>query len=342
MMNYIVNGMDTLKKSFLPGMLIYIAIIALLYLSKKRRTVSWKCAIEAIFCIYCVTLLNLTGIFTLHYRLNGTFSYSFVPFVGSSIVPVLLNFALFLPLGFLLPFLFRSCSGNWKKVIAICGVTSLTIELLQLFGGRYAEVEDVLINTLGGASGYIIYTGIHERKTNRKKAVISVVSLGLVLTLCFIGIYAVGDNEAPLPDGLAAVESSISQINVYANGEKRSIDVDSYLYRTFASQISNCGGHLLEVRKSSEREIWNDADCFIEILYASAQTIKFQNAEDFSIENADRLLYNADQNILYWGNSGYQNCVDYTKMDGELQAHKEEILKQYTELATLIRDYFHQ
>ena len=171
---------------------------------------------------------------------------------------------------------------------------------------------------------------------------ISIASLCLALTLCFIGIYAVGDNEEQLPDGLSAVESHISQINVYANGEKRSMDVDSYIYRTFASQISNCGGHLLEVRKASEGEIWNDADCFIEILYASAQTIKFQNAEDFSIENADRLLYNADQNILYWGDSGYQNCLDYTKMDGELQAHKEEILKQYAELSALIHDYFHQ
>lgn len=52
----------------------------------------------------------------------------------------------------------------------------------------------------------------------------------------------------------------------------------------------------------------------------------------FSIENADRLLYIAGQNILYWGNSNYQNGLDYTKMDGELQAHKEEILMEYREL----------
>lgn len=57
---------------------------------------------------------------------------------------------------------------------------------------------------------------------------------------------------------------------------------------------------------------------------------------------ADRLLYNADQNILYWGNSGYQNCLNYTKMDGELQAHKEEILREYRELPALIRDCFRQ
>ena len=150
MMNYIINGIYTLKKSFLPGILIYIAIIVLLYLLKKRRSYTWKCIIEAIFCIYCATVLNLTGIFTLHYSLNGPFNYNLVPFVGSPIVPILLNFALFFPLGFLLPFIFRSCSGNWKKVAAICALSSLTIELLQLFGGRYAEAEDVLINTLGG------------------------------------------------------------------------------------------------------------------------------------------------------------------------------------------------
>ena len=139
-MNYIMRGIQALKESFLAGILIYLAILALLYLFKKRRNISWKCIFEAIFCIYCVTLLNLTGIFTLRYSLNGSFSYNLVPFIGSAIVPILLNFALFFPLGFLLPVIFRSCRSSWKKVAAICGLTSLAIEILQLFGGRYAEM----------------------------------------------------------------------------------------------------------------------------------------------------------------------------------------------------------
>lgn len=341
-MNYIMRGIQALKESFLAGILVYLAILALLYLFKKRRNISWKCIFEAIFCVYCVTLLNLTGIFTLRYSLNGSFSYNLVPFIGSAIVPILLNFALFFPLGFLLPVIFRSCRSSWKKVAAICGLTSLAIEILQLFGGRYAEMEDFLINTLGGFSGCVIYTGIHERKTNRKKAIISIVSLCLALALCFLGIYAVGDNEEQLPDGLAAAENNIAEIHVYSGGEKRSIDVDSYIYRTFASQINNCGGHLLKIQKATESEIWNDEDCFIEIIYASAQTITFENADNFSMENADRLLYNADRNILYWGDSGYQNCVDFTKMNEELLAHKDEILKAYAELPALIRDCVHQ
>ena len=81
---------------------------------------------------------------------------------------------------------------------------------------------------------------------------------------------------------------------------------------------------------------------FIEIIYTADQTIKFENAENFSIERADRLLYNADKNVLYWGEAGYQNCLDYTKMNEEMQAHKEEILKGYEELSTSIRDCFNQ
>ena len=96
-------------------LIIYIVIFVLLYLFKKRRTISWNYMFEGIFCIYCVTLLNLTGIFTLSYSLNGPFNYNLLPFIGSSIVPILLNFALFCPLGFLLPLVFRSCRGNWKR-----------------------------------------------------------------------------------------------------------------------------------------------------------------------------------------------------------------------------------
>lgn len=342
MMNYIMNGIQAFKEAFFLGISVYIAIIVLLYLFKIRRNISWKCIFEMIFCIYNVTLLKITGVFTLSYSLDGIFNYNLVPFVGSSIVPILLNFALFFPFGFLLPLIFSSCRGNWRKVVAICGLTSLIIELLQLFGGRYAEIDDFLINTFGAFSGYIIYTGIDERKTNCKKTVISIVSLCLILTLCFIGIYAVGDNEKELPDGLSAVESNVSEVNVYSGGKKCSLDVYSEIYRFFVIQISNCGGHLLKTQKASESEIWNDTDCFIEIIYTSPQIINFENAENFSIENADRLLYNADQNILYWGDSSYQSYLDYTKMDEELQAHKEEILKGYEKLSTLISDCFNQ
>ena len=67
-LNYMIKGIQALKESFFLGIIIYIVIFVLLYLFKKRRTISWNYMFEGIFCIYCVTLLNLTGIFTLSYQ----------------------------------------------------------------------------------------------------------------------------------------------------------------------------------------------------------------------------------------------------------------------------------
>ena len=119
-MNYMIKGIQALKESFFLGIIIYIVIFVLLYLFKKRRTISWNYMFEGIFCIYCVTLLNLTGIFTLSYSLNGPFNYNLLPFIGSSIVPILLNFALFFPLGFLLPLIFRSSQWGQVKWLFYC------------------------------------------------------------------------------------------------------------------------------------------------------------------------------------------------------------------------------
>ena len=339
-MNYIMNGIANLKYGVLLGVAVYIIIIFFLYILKIRRSISWKCVVEVTFCIYVSTLLITTGIFTLSYSLNGFLSYNLIPFVESSIIPVLLNFILFVPYGFLLPFVFSSYKWNWRKVVIIGGITSLVIELLQMFGGRYAEIDDFLINTFGVFSGYIIYFCIYELKKNHKKAVMSFMSLCLTIIICFVGIYFVGDNGEQLPDGLYAVESNIAEINVYSDGEERKVEVVSEVYHCFAMQISNCGGHVLEPQSIAESEIWNDNDCFIEIVYISPQNIVFVNSENFSISNTDRILYNADKNILYWGNSHYQNCVDYTELTNELQEHRNEILEGYERLSILIAECF--
>ena len=339
-MNYIMNGIGNLKYGVLFGVAVYILIIFFLYILKIRRSISWKCVVEVTFCIYVITLLETTGIFTLNYGLNGIISYNLLPFIGSSIIPVLLNFILFVPYGFLLPVVFSSCKWNWKKVVILGGLTSLAIELLQMFGGRCAEIDDFLINTFGAFSGYIIYACIHELKKNHKKAVMSFMSLCLTIIICFVGIYFIGDNGEQLPDGLDAVESNIAEINVYSGGEEHKVKVASDVYHCFTSLINNCGGRVLEPRSIVESEVWNDNDCFIEIIYNSPQTIDFENSVDFSISNADRILYNAEQNILYWGNSYYQNCVDYTELSDELQEHRNEILEGYERLRILINECF--
>ena len=47
-MNYMIKGIQALKESFFLGIIIYIVIFVLLYLFKKRRTISWNYMFEGI------------------------------------------------------------------------------------------------------------------------------------------------------------------------------------------------------------------------------------------------------------------------------------------------------
>jgi glycopeptide antibiotics resistance protein len=89
------------------------------------------------------------------------------------------NFIMLLPLGIYLPLL----SGRLRRfsrffaVLFICLLVSVGIELLQLITSyRSTDIDDVILNTLGGGLGFIIYQVIRvvvnkTRKYHPKKEV---------------------------------------------------------------------------------------------------------------------------------------------------------------------------
>jgi glycopeptide antibiotics resistance protein len=81
--------------------------------------------------------------------------YNFIPFdsVGAGF---LLNIIMCMPLGFLLPFIFkeyRKCS----KTVMTGVVFSLLIEMTQIFNFRATDVDDLMTNTFGTLIGYMIW-----------------------------------------------------------------------------------------------------------------------------------------------------------------------------------------
>ena len=105
-MNYIMWGLFYLEYAVVAGIFVYAIFFIMMYAAKKRKKISGKCVPELLFCIYAILLIKIVGIFSLHFSLTGAMNYNIVPFVGSSFVPVLLNFVLFVPYGFLLPLVF--------------------------------------------------------------------------------------------------------------------------------------------------------------------------------------------------------------------------------------------
>lgn len=84
-----------------------------------------------------------------------------VPFVDYGLEDALVNIAVFVPLGVLIPLLLARPS--WWRVAAIVAGASLAIELTQMataqlaFGGHIADVNDWMTNILGGVAGYGLF-----------------------------------------------------------------------------------------------------------------------------------------------------------------------------------------
>ena len=75
---------------------------------------------------------------------------------GQKAVNLVGNVLMFIPMGFLPPLLWKRWRHLWSA-IPLCAGASLLIECLQLFLGRSVDVDDLILNTLGGLLGYLLF-----------------------------------------------------------------------------------------------------------------------------------------------------------------------------------------
>lgn len=66
------------------------------------------------------------------------------------------NIAMFIPLGLLLPLLWKRCRRLWKTMLAAFAV-SFGIEFVQLFLTRGTDIDDILLNVVGAMVGYGLF-----------------------------------------------------------------------------------------------------------------------------------------------------------------------------------------
>lgn len=337
---YLLDGILYLRNALLVGIGLYALFFVVLYATKKRQKVTWQCLPELLFTVYGVAALRITGIWGMSFHLDGWKNFNLIPFVDGSLMMVFLNLLLFVPLGLLLPIVFRSYRENGKKVLLTGFLLSLAIELLQLFGGRFAEIDDLIINTAGTMVGYGLYACVTGWKKNRKTSLVIAGVLCVALALGFTGLSFVCD-DAPVPAmGLDAVETQLAEVNLYAHGEQKAIDTDTEVFFLLDSQLQSCGGHVLEAQPADPEPLPNNSDTYVEMQFSAPVTVTFSEEEGFTLSDIDRLLYNATQNILYYGSGDYQYRIDYAVFDQTLQDHSAEILEQYQDLAAAIEAAF--
>lgn len=136
-----------------------------------------------IFMLYCYTAVqDAAGIGTLWdliYYGGLNKSINLIPFKADSdriYMLNILNILMFMPLGFLLPLIWK----KYRKIIKVVFVgffMSLSIEVCQLFCNRATDIDDIIMNTLGTIVGYIcwimfkrIFAGAGEKAIEVSKA----------------------------------------------------------------------------------------------------------------------------------------------------------------------------
>ncbi len=77
------------------------------------------------------------------------------------------NTVMFIPYGFFVSYFLKL--NKVKIVLILSFATSLTIELTQSIIGRVFDVDDLILNVLGGFLGYLLYRVIHRIKENLPK-----------------------------------------------------------------------------------------------------------------------------------------------------------------------------
>lgn len=155
--------MEILINIFYPMLCVFLpCIIYEIFLVKKEKNISKKHFIGIfIFVFYLYLCIDVAGIGTVwqigtHKTIIRMDEINFIPFSSEGILTYILNVIMFIPLGFLLPLIWKS-ERKISNIFKVSLWFSFLIEFCQLFNFRTTDIDDLMMNTLGGILGFFIW-----------------------------------------------------------------------------------------------------------------------------------------------------------------------------------------
>ena len=153
-----------------------------------------KTILYFVFAVYLAAVYLFVGMPTLQF-MRFEVSLTLVPFLPmvADFKNTILNIILFVPLGIMLPFIWKKY--NTLKATLIFGfMMSLSIELLQLFTYRATDINDLIANTLGTVLGYFLFRIISYlvpsvRNVAKRKNEVAAVIVPVILVMFFVQPY---------------------------------------------------------------------------------------------------------------------------------------------------------
>jgi len=189
-------------KDVLPDvwpMLIIITVILsslrIAYLAKGHKKLQIHKEIMAlIFIIYILCLFHVVTFQDINYGTSN-----FTPFkeifrysVGSDkfFKNILGNILLFVPYGFFASYYLKN--KKFGLIAFLTLIVSFTIEAVQYYIGRVFDIDDIILNLIGGIIGFLIYVSIEAIRAKLPKILKNdtILDLLIIIVIVLIIVYA--------------------------------------------------------------------------------------------------------------------------------------------------------
>ena len=164
-------------------------------LKNKEKFVLYKDLMFYFFVTYILCLFYVVTFQDVSWSTSN-----FIPFkeilrysIGSSLFykNVLGNMVMFVPFGFFVSYFLKL--EKLYSVTLITLLTSITIEVTQLLIGRVFDVDDLLLNLIGGIVGFLLYELVHKLRIKlpnflKKDYIYNII---MILLIIVFGFYVV-------------------------------------------------------------------------------------------------------------------------------------------------------
>ena len=194
------NIIEDIMPDIWPMVLIIVVILSSLriafLLNNNKKFCLHKEVLSLIFIVYILCLYHVVTFQDVNYGINN-----FIPFkeifrypIGSSnfIKNVIGNITLFIPFGFFSSYYLKNKKMLTPFILSL--ITSLTIESVQFYIGRVFDIDDIILNTLGGIIGFLCYIAFDAISIRLPKFMKSDAFLNLLIILVVILIIAYSFN----------------------------------------------------------------------------------------------------------------------------------------------------
>ena len=193
----LINDIMTLMENTWP--IVAITVVALIsiritdVIKNQKKFILYEDLLGLIFVIYILMFFQIVT-----YQDVISYGNNFIPFkeltrypIGSSLFMknIIGNILLFMPYGFFISYYigFKK-KDKWLSLILVF-LVSISIELVQLSIGRCFDVDDILLNLVGGMIGYFIYIIIAKITDKMSKTTISTILTSFVILLIIMLLY---------------------------------------------------------------------------------------------------------------------------------------------------------